>query len=174
MAEFEPNSQKPLEIRGHHLSVITEFLYDIEKRGFTVSQSVDELVDQLNNRRNSVRGTVRSKIDDIMYVNDVIGVSKQQEEAFKKAQAEFYRNFFLLPPDYPVRILVDEPDDLCRTCVVGNHCKQKVDPDYSYFGDQYWVERILSKEISPGSIIKFSELMNSLKGYLVYVTFQRG
>ena len=103
----------PFVIRGHHL----DLLIDIARQ----YASPEDLASELRNSREDERSmTLPQK-------------KKRTEEQilYVKQEREYAGDFLELPNDHPVKVVIGQKDEICKTCTVGEHCLFKDQGKYN-------------------------------------------
>ncbi len=60
---------------------------------------------------------------DKWYAQDCFGNSSQSTIKVERDQIEVYKEYVALPNSYPMLLVADQPDRICDTVVVGQHCR---------------------------------------------------
>lgn len=162
MSEQEPVT-KPIEIRGHHIFNLAEELYDMRILGRDIPGTVSHYVDCLKDPT--------ANDYDPEYSADVIGSNNESEALYRQSKVDFLKRIFSFPDGYPVKILSDEPDDACRLCAVGEHCKMKFGNPNT---DEYWINYLWGQTVQNGSVIALSKLRKGIESVYNLVVLQRG
>jgi len=71
------------------------------------------------------------------YAVDTVGTPDREEEYREKTEA-VYRRFHSAPSDHPIIVVTAEPDDVCNTCAVGNHCRMRNSHGNGKDSLRYW------------------------------------
>ena len=121
-------NKNPFVIRGHHLDVFIEVA-----RGYMTPEDIAS--DDRNGREEDLKMTTKDASltqEQIVYIRqerayarDVIGKTKKEAEAYEHKSTELFHKFLQLPDEHPVRIVVGQKDEICKTCTVGDHCSLK-------------------------------------------------
>jgi hypothetical protein len=99
------------KIRGHHIPLYADHL----KEGAPFSQEAGDQTKYALNAR-EVNPERRA------YWEDVIGTSRDDALTFFARQEVLWQRFQDLGAEDSVAIVAGKPDDMCRTCIVGEHC----------------------------------------------------
>lgn len=121
--------QKPFVIRGHHLVHYTMLLREtpfypqIDPAG--KAKEAREVREKSLARLSLVKHESSEWInEEIMYSQDVIGLSMNDAETFEENIKAVFTRFLSLPNDYPADITEGIPDAICDTCTIGKHCRE--------------------------------------------------
>lgn len=114
----------PHVIRGHHIEQYHFMFTNYPQTQDGTKLSLDWLV------RREVYGYYQSKrfyeevpqSTEYQYYTDVIGFTEYDHNSWQIRQQELWQQFFALSPTHPIKLGAIS-DDLCRTCIIGNHCK---------------------------------------------------
>ena len=125
----------PFVIRGHHL----DLLIDIARQ----YASPEDLASELRNSREDERSmtlTQKKKRteEQILYVKqereyarDIIGKTRKEANLYEQKMTEILGDFLELPNDHPVKVVIGQKDEICKTCTVGEHCLFKDQGKYN-------------------------------------------
>ncbi len=145
----------PFEIRGHHFAIYADLMQIVIKVGNDDRVSAADIKSGMQLfmfLRNRAQG---KRID---YLKDVIGETKEEEKLYRTGFTQVLENFLNLADDYPVKILFDEKDEICRACVVGNHCLVVSDLE----NDRLVAQHYLGKDFKSGGIVEAGKLKQIL------------
>ena len=99
-----------LVIRGHHLKNLKNFYLEYLK-GSTSPRDF------------AVKTTSSLPSCGEQYTKDVLGSTTEERTQFEKHLEGVYSKFANLPGYQPVELVEGLPDDICRGCAVGRHCR---------------------------------------------------
>lgn len=121
MSEFGPeiqHEQEPFLIRTHHLALIRDVLHGCEPTslGYEVYRVSENATSQETSIDNS-------------YKVDVYGISESDKIKVIESDINFLQSFMELSDDYPIKLSTRKKDAICRSCIVGQHCNENVDPE---------------------------------------------
>lgn len=136
----EDATRKPLVLRGHHLLNLYEHIYWTYWGG---QESIAEFA------KASAKAIKEDYNNFPGYTEDVLGKNHEHEAKFLADTEDVVRRFMELPDDYPLEIVEGIPDDICKACAVGAHCRTF--GDGRLFGeDRKWMDWIVpfSQEMS--------------------------
>lgn len=117
----ERRSTPPLVIRGHHLYAFAELL----RTNMTVEQLAEEVTEDILGSKKIRNGETTDEID-VVYIEDVLGKTLEDRRRFTLAQVPLFRAFIELPDNFPVELGIGK-DNMCDTCIVGDHCLKQQD-----------------------------------------------
>ncbi len=104
MSEIEP-----FVVRGHHLNQLVRF-----EKGDRSPDEMASKIAALVRRRSGERG------DD--YATDVLGDTEESSNRCIEGWSAFFSRYAELSPEHPVKITITEPDGICNSCAIGEHC----------------------------------------------------
>lgn len=104
-------SSELFKIRGHHLDRFAEL-----QAGYW---SPTGLSKAMVNRHRFMKGWGGEAL---AHAQDVIGTRKRDERKVQQGLAAVLGKFVDLEPDDLIMITAGEPDGICQSCVIGNHC----------------------------------------------------
>lgn len=107
---FMYNEFEPFVIRGHHLEV-GPFGYN----GVFTDGTPDE---------EKIISYVTDRVDFTMSCTDAFDYIGEEPKRYKARYLAVVKRFKSLPESYPI-ILSQTSDELCGTCIIGGHCKDK-------------------------------------------------
>lgn len=178
MSEYEPSGRKSLEIRGHHLKSFARLFVYLNHDG-QLRRSVEEFgsskeIDRAINAAidNEIRIVGKEDTGVVLpegYKEDVLGSTSEELKIFRKKHQKVYLDFLTLPDDYPVKILTNELDDICRACVIGRHCTSTLNKDSGY--DVIEMQSYLGISTRSGSILPLKRLRWSLSTYAHHYSY---
>jgi hypothetical protein len=117
---LKPDAGTPFIIRAHHLShyrfLVKPNHENWHSRNIRLPLSPKEVAE--NKIRKDVEADTRSG-----YSQDVLGPSTESADKFTKKIEVIFDRFLILPDKHPVEIAEEIPDDICKACAVGDHCK---------------------------------------------------
>ncbi len=105
--------EKPFTIRGHHLE---QFVYLLGMHNLDPKKFGKNLAEGTKNREEGY-------MEYPNYKTDIIGNTPEEMDLYIQRNIELAERFLNLPDDYPVKIIFGKPDEICKTCIIGNHCK---------------------------------------------------
>lgn len=109
--------QSPFVIRSHHLGHYAD-LVDRPDNWRCIGQKAKSPKVVAENIRSSVK-----KEHDEKYIKDVLGVSEDSSGIFVNSVEMVFERFKALPDDYPAEVVEELSDEICKVCIVGEHCK---------------------------------------------------
>lgn len=131
----EINESRVFPIRAHHLHRYMDFVGSIVD-GEVLNMGTGSVVEGVD--RDEMRLLLEKeanmfvekikKSPDNDYVEDILGSSDEEEEAFKNRYIESLEDFLFGPEDQLVEI-TEGVDRICRCCVGGAHCESSMKYD---------------------------------------------
>ncbi len=105
-AKAEIITPKPFEVRGHHLRQLLPIACgNLSPSAVAVSI-----------------GTIGDTESDRAYTFDVLGPMYEDKSNAQLGFAEYLWEFYGLPLNSPVKLMVGEKDGICKSCAIGAHC----------------------------------------------------
>lgn len=136
MVEIEPpitnerlTDQKPFVIRGHHLSEFVCFVKDTvtpQKKAKNMRAGIERLKNISSPSNFGYTPCERKR--NLEYTQDVIGTTAESADRYEKNIRDVFERFVSLPDDHSVELTEEMPDDMCKACVVGQHCHKVTFP----------------------------------------------
>jgi hypothetical protein len=113
---------EPIIIRGHHLDILEKILI-INHR---LSQKDKERIiyNANSDLMNGIEFYYEKSPDGASYKKDVIGTTQEEENKFISDYQQFLLKILSLPDEYPIKIVTGKPDDICKLCAIGKHCRE--------------------------------------------------
>lgn len=130
----ELNNQEPFKIRGHHLKVYRDLIKHRNTREGMCREY--DRVWSPEECANRIRSGVEACLDK-EYVYDVLGFWSEDSNRFTEQTRKTFERFLNLPNNYPVEIVEEMPDNMCKACIMGEHCHR----NYSREGGELVRER---------------------------------
>lgn len=161
-----------LTIKGHHIKY--PFLYYFHHRPDT-QQYFSETgmpVSDIPIVKNTIVGITRDFISALIdtdrvldYTKDILGSTSTDIFIYGSKFIQLYLSILTLPADTPVKLTANKDlDEICKSCVVGEHCKLEGDK-FSKTFDAIFVHQ-LTKEIESSSMVVSREHLMSNEEYI--------
>ena len=140
----------PLEIRGHHLPRLVSLVCWKTEPG----KYAESMVIMARKNKNPE------------YRMDLIGDTEEEAQRFLDKNTVVAKRFMELPDDYPVRIVFGKPDDICRTCAIGNHCQnEKIRHADWLESHNFFIQAGFMPTPNNGEIITLGQLKEAVREY---------
>ncbi len=139
-APIESIGSAPVIIRGHHLGNYRIF-YKKHLQGTTTPSEFAYQQMLVNKYQGSDRE----------YVEDVLGLGAKQQAKFLNNTEKVFSRFTKLSDNHPAELVEGVPDDICRGCAIGNHCRKAGMPGIDNIG-------IMSDRLCIDDFISYADL----------------
>lgn len=113
------NEIEPFVVRAHHLNQLVRF-----EKGDRSPEEMASRIAAVVRKRSGERGD--------NYAADVLGDTEESSARCIEGWSSFFGRYAELPPDHPVKITITEPDGMCQSCAIGEHCVRAAQSTQSY------------------------------------------
>ncbi|GEM_PF-3297077 len=120
----EQDKRDPFIIRGHHSMQFANVLYKRFTPGEQAKLFRRKKEDILKATPDALKP---SRAYERMYARDVLGDTPEEATRFEQFFKVFLERFLSLPPGYPVKLVENQKDDICKACTIGDHCTENTE-----------------------------------------------